>query len=148
MMKKGLVLVCVLSVLVGFGLAQKPTFSPVLYGDGSVWGTKVVTVLPAPNPNARNQKSWDKFLVIVNSNNPGVQLPVAEAAPGNSAYNGGRWFTHTVVWTEAGFEDHVIVPILTSYDEVMLHESLGHLTVTAGSPGPPMYFLCPLLPVK
>jgi hypothetical protein len=131
-------------------LAEKPNFSPVIWGDGELWGTKVVTVLPTPNEHARNQKSFDKFFVIVNSNNDSPQLPVSEAAPRNPHYNGGRWSTHTVVWTQEGFDAHGVVPILTSYDEVMFHYSLGHLTITAGSPlgGPPLYFLCPLLPVK
>jgi hypothetical protein len=65
-------------------------------------------------------------------------------------YNGGRWYTHTVEWTEAGFEAHGTVPILKSYDEVMLHADLGHLEITPGSfpEGPPEFFSCPLLPVK
>lgn len=77
-------------------------------------------------------------------------MPVAEAAPGNPNYNGGRWFTHTVEWTQAGFDAHGTVPVLKSYGEVMLHYQLGHLTITPGSPdgGPPPYFGCPLLPVK
>ncbi|MCI0709926.1 MAG: hypothetical protein L0154_07160, partial [Chloroflexi bacterium] len=93
---------------------------------------------------------YDKLFVIVNSNNPEDQLPVAEAAPGNPDYNGGRWFTHTVEWTASGFADHGTVPILMSYDDILFHESLGHLEITPGSPDSdtPDYFLCPLLPVK
>jgi hypothetical protein len=90
--------------------------------------------------------------VVTNSNHPDGQLPVAEAAPGNPDYNGGRWATHTATWTQAGFNVHGTVPILESYDDVMLHQSLGHLEITLGSPGgpgaPPHYFECPLLPVK
>lgn len=129
--------------------ADSPDFSPALYGDGEVWATKGVTALPAPN--GHNEQSFDKLFVIVNSNNPGTQLPVAEAAPGNPNFNGGRWFTHTVEWTQAGFDAHGTVPILTSYEEVMIHYNLGHLEITQGSPNPgnpPDYFECPLLPVK
>ena len=126
----------------------QPAFSPQVYADGEVFGTKAATALPAPNGN---EHSFDKLFVITNSNNPDGQLPVAEAAPG-PGYNGGRWATQTVEWTEAGFDDHGTVPVLTSYDDVMLHYSLGHLTITPGSPGgegaPPDYFECPLLPVK
>src|SRR3989304_7590190 len=64
-----------------------PNFSPGLYGDGQTWGTKGAAVLPAPSGN--NLASFDKLFVIVNSNNPMGQLPVAEAAPGNPDYNGG-----------------------------------------------------------
>jgi hypothetical protein len=125
-----------------------PNFGPSLYADGEVWGTKGTTALPAPN--GHNGQSFDKLFVITNSNNPDGQLPVGEAAPGNPNYNGGRWFTHTVEWTPAGFADHGTTPVLTSYDDIMVHWLLGHLTITPGSPedGPPPYFQCPLLPVK
>jgi hypothetical protein len=126
----------------------KPNFSPQLYADGQVWGTKGAAALPAPNGN--NNQSFDKLFVITNSNNPAGQMPVAEAAPGNPMYNGGRWFTQTVEWTQAGFDHHGTVPVLTSYDDVMLHYNLGHLDITPGTfeGGPPAYFECPLLPVK
>jgi len=129
-------------------LAQRPNFGPGLWADDQLWGTKATTTLPAPN--GRNNHSFDKLFVIINSNNPLGQLPVAEAAPGNRHYNGGRWFTHTVEWTADGFAAHGTVPVLMSYDDVVLHHSLGHLDITAGSPmgGPPAYFQCPLLPVK
>ena len=126
----------------------QPNFSPSVYGDGEVWGTKGAAALPAPNDN--NMQSFDKLLVITNSNNPAGQLPVAEAAPGNPMYNGGRWYTHTVMWTDAGFAAHGTVPLLTSYADVMFHYSLGHLSITPGTfaGGPPAFFECPLLPVK
>jgi hypothetical protein len=126
----------------------QPNFMPSLYGDGEVWGTKGTTTLPAPTP--ANRQSFDNLYVVTNSNNPQGQLPVSEAAPGNPEYNGGRWFTHTVEWTAAGFQAHGIVPVLTSEDEIDLHQSLGHLVVTPGSfpNGPPVYFQCPLLPTK
>jgi len=126
----------------------KPNFVESVYGDGVAWGTKGTTVLPAPNEY--NRQAFDALYVITNSNNPEGQLPVSEAAPGNPAYNGGRWFTHTVEWTAEGFMAHGIVPVLKSYDDIQLHYNLGHLTITPGSfpNGPPVYFQCPLLPVK
>jgi len=142
----------VISLLMVFGIANalpgKPDFNEHIYADGVAWGTKVTTELPAPNDN--NMQSFDKFFVITNSNNPEEQLPVGEAGPGNPGYNGGRWVTYTVEWTASGFAAHGTVPILKSYDDIMLHEGLGHLTVTMGTPGPPPppYFSCPLLPVK
>ncbi len=153
MVRKTMVILSLLVLaLMAVGVAAanpgKPNFSPQLYADGEVWGTKGAAALP--EPNGRNLKSFDKLFIITNSNNPDGQMPVAEAAPGNPAYNGGRWFTHTVEWTEAGFAAHGTVPVLTSYDDVMLHYSLGHLSITAGTfeGGPPAYFECPLLPVK
>jgi hypothetical protein len=56
------------------------------------------------------------------------------------------------MWTPAGFDAHGTVPVLKSYEDVMLHAGLGHLEIMPGSPGgdnaPPDYFECPLLPVK
>jgi hypothetical protein len=126
----------------------QPNFGPALYADGETFGTKGVTGLPAPNEY--NVQSFDVLYVITNSNNPGNQLPVAEAAPGNPAYNGGRWFTHTVEWTAGGFMAHGFVPILKSQSDVLEHYALGHLVITPGSfpMGPPVYFECPLLPAK
>ena len=73
-----------------------------------------------PAPNDHNGQSFDALYVIIN-NPDDVQLPVSEAAPGNP-----------------------------DYDEIMEHEDLGHLVITAGTfdGGPPAYFQCPLLPVK
>jgi hypothetical protein len=147
-----LTLILVLSLVFAvpaFANPGKPAFTSNIYADGETFGTKGAAGLPAPTEN--NVQSFDKLFAITNSNNPEGQLPVAEAAPGNPNYNGGRWFTQTVEWTEAGFEAHGIVPVLKSYDDVMLHYNLGHLTITPGSPDPsmtPNYFECPLLPDK
>jgi hypothetical protein len=135
-------------LLAPVALASAPNFSEAIYADGVTWGTKGTTVLPAANEH--NRQAFDALYVITNSNNPNGQLPVSEAGPGNPAYNGGRWFTHTVEWTAEGFMDHGIVPVLMSYGDILLHESLGHLVITPGSfpEGPPVYFQCPLLPVR
>ncbi|MBI1895101.1 MAG: hypothetical protein HYZ57_08885 [Acidobacteria bacterium] len=125
----------------------KPNFAPSVFGDGKVWGTKSAAVLQAPNEY--NAQSYDKLFVFVNGATG--QLPVAEAAPGNPSYNGGRWFTHMVMWTEAGSTFFGgTLPVLMSYEEIKQNEALGYLTIAAGSPagGPPNYFECPLLPVK
>jgi len=120
-------------------------FSAGFWGDGERWGT---VVAPALLPATAPEHSFDKFLVVTNSNNPAGQAPVVEAAPGNPEYNGGRWVTYTVAWTSPGFSAHGTVPVLTSYADVMFHAGLGHLTVAKGSPsgGPPQYFECPLVP--
>ena len=146
-----LMLVVFLSLVLAipaFANPGQPSFGPELWADGENFGTKGAAGLPAPN--GQNVNSFDKLFVITNSNNPAGQLPVAEAAPGNPNYNGGRWYTHTVAWTQAGFDDHGTVPVLTSYADVMAHYALGHLTITPGTfnGGPPAFFECPLLPVK
>jgi hypothetical protein len=128
-------------------LPGKPNLAPAVYGDGKLWGTKAAAIIPGPND--KNTESFDKLFVIVNG--AVGQMPVAEAAPGNPMYNGGRWFTHTVVWTQAGFDYYLgNLPVLTSYEDIQFELGLGHLMITPGSPagGPPPYFECPLLPVK
>jgi hypothetical protein len=145
-----LIVLITLTLIVVAGVASanpgQPNFGPALYGDGQVWGTKAAATLPAPNGN--NNQSFDKLFVIVNGA-PG-QLPVSEAAPRNPAYNGGRWFTHTAMWTAEGMAAHDPLPVLMSYEEIQLQQDLGHLAITPGSfaGGPPPYFECPLLPVR
>jgi hypothetical protein len=136
--------------------ASKPDFSPRIWGDGEQWGTKVTGTIPEPN----NKDSLDKFFVVTNpvtGNLPDGTMPVSEAAPRNPMYNGGRWYTHTVAWTETGIEAHgETPPLLTRYgpaddpESIAFHYELDHLTITEGPPegGPPPFFSCPLLPVK
>ena len=143
-----LVIMAAAAVVAGPG---QPSFAPEVYADGQAWGTKGTTPLPAPNEH--NLQSFDKLFVVTNSNNPDGQLPVGEAAPGNPDYNGGRWYTHTVTWTPEGFVAHGgTVPVLKSTEDIEFHAGLGHIMVLPGSPGgpgsPPMFFQCPLLPVK
>ena len=129
---------------VNLAYADAPNFGPAIYGDGEVWGTKGLADLPAPN--GHNDQSFDKLFIFVNGA-PG-QLAVSEAAPGNPAYNGGRWSAQTVMWTQAGLDAHDPLPVLTSYDDIQLHYSLGHLAIASGNPsGGRSYFECPLLPV-
>lgn len=150
MIKKIVLTLCVtcLLAIAGNALADKgkPNFTPSIYADGVAWGTKTTTLLPPPN--SHNLQSFDILYVIVNGADG--QLPVSDAGPGNPFYNGGRWFTHTAVWTEAGMMAHDPLPVLRSYEDIMIHYDLGHLDIYPGSPegGPPEYFQCPLLPVK
>lgn len=113
--------------------AAGPNFGPAIYADGEAWGTKGTADLPAPNEN--NRQAYDGLYKFTN----GVegQLAVAEAAPGNPAYNGGRWIEIFVTWT-------VEPQLVTSYAQLQAHIDAGDLTaVESGA-----YFQCPLLPVK
>lgn len=141
---------------IGSAVAEKPDFSPRVWGDGEQWGTKVTGTFDEP----KKKHNLDKFFVITNpitGELPDGTLPVSEAAPGNSDYNGGRWWTHTVEWTQVGIDAHGSPPpLLTRYGpaddpgSIQFHQNLGHLTVSEGSPdgSPPSFFRCPLLPVK
>jgi hypothetical protein len=128
-------------------LSGKPSFSAGLYADGQTYGTKAAAIIPAAT--AATVQSYDKLFVITNGATG--QLPVAEAAPGNPMFNGGRWYTHTVMWTPAGMAAHNgVLPVLMSYSDVNYHAGMGHLSITPGTfaGGPPAFFVCPLLPVK
>lgn len=142
------VLGTVLFALSGSVVAGAPNFGPALWADGELYGTKGTTTLPAPN--AHNVQSFDVLYAVKNSNNPEGQLAVAEAAPGNPNYNGGRWFTHTVEWTEAAFLEYGFVPVLKSAEDVQYQADMGYVVITPGSfpGGPDMYFQCPILPDK
>ncbi|HSJ56984.1 MAG TPA: hypothetical protein VLC95_07370 [Anaerolineae bacterium] len=122
----------------GGGLGNKaPNFDAGVFADGEAFGTKGTTTLPAPT--AANAQSYDVILVFTNGAEG--QLPVAEAAPGNPNYNGGRWTAYTATWIENLPHPKIV---LTSYDDVLFHVSLGHIALEDAH----NYFQCPLLPVK
>jgi len=115
--------------------AAGPNFGPAIYADGVAWGTKGNGDLPAPNDH--NRQSFDGLYKFTN----GVagQLPVAEAAPGNPAYNGGRWIEYFVTWNITPPDDPI-----TSFEELSGYLQSGDASfVESGN-----YFQCPLLPVK
>ncbi len=136
MRKKVLALVLVLVLLLIAtvpAFAAAPNFGPALYADDETWGTKGTTSLPAPNDN--NRQSFDGLFVIMN----GVsgQLPVAEAAPGNPDYNGGRWIEYHVQFVGTP-------ELVTSYAQLHALAMASQVTITETG----VYFQCPLLPVK
>ncbi|HAY38104.1 MAG TPA: hypothetical protein DCY53_01445 [Desulfobacteraceae bacterium] len=109
-------------------------FNPAIYADGEAWATKGVADLPPPNEH--NHQSFDKLFSFTNGANG--QLPVAEAAPGNPNYNGGRWDLKLVTWTI------INPPIVMSYDGIEWYLNQGDLIITSGN----SYFECPLLPLR
>ena len=109
-------------------------FSAAIYADGEAWATKGLGDLPAPNEN--NQQSFDMLFAFVNGADG--QLPVAEAAPGNQLYNGGRWNLQFAMWMISD------PPVLTSFDEIEWYEARNELVTTSAN----QYFECPLLPLK
>lgn len=78
----------------------------------------------------------------------GGQRSVAESAPGDRDYNGGRWDVQMVVFTPQGMEAHdpdgdgMVDFELTSAEQVLEHEGLGHIIINEAN----FYFECPLLP--
>jgi len=130
-----------------FAAKGKPSFTPQVYADGQAWGTKGTTALPEPTES--NEHSYDGLFVFTNGD--ANQLPVAEAAPRNRNYNGGRWITYTSEWTADGLEKYEgSPPVIDTYADLLLEYMLGNIEFTEGSfeGGPPPYFQCPLLPIK
>ena len=115
--------------------AGGPDFSnPAIYADGKIWATKGLGPLPAPN--GHNNQSFDMLFIITNGADG--QLPVAEAAPGNPDYNGGRWNAYSATWLILN------PPLVTSYAQLDGHVNDGQLIISSlGN-----YFECPLLPFK
>ena len=75
------------------------------------------------------------------------QRSVAESAPGDPTYNGGRWWVQMVIFTDSGkalFDpdgDGAVNFELMSAADVLQHASLGHLEIFPTS----VFFECPLL---
>ncbi|MFX1416229.1 MAG: hypothetical protein ACFFC0_05425 [Promethearchaeota archaeon] len=111
-----------------------------LLADGTAWDTILTSATFKP---PKNLNSVDKLYVFSLDG----QRPVAEAAPYEKDYNGGRWWVHLVEFTELGLSIHdsdhdgVADFELTSDDAVLQHEALGHLTITPTQ----TFFECPLL---
>lgn len=120
----------------GTAAADPPNFSAGFWGDDERWGTKAVTTLPEPN----NKDSLDKLFFIQHAEQ---DAPLSEAAPGNPAYNGGRWWSHTVTVDD---DSEIDFPI-TSYEELAGLPSTA-VTITEGEDAHPDFFECPLLPYK
>ncbi|MHA1983569.1 MAG: hypothetical protein ACW967_04365 [Candidatus Hodarchaeales archaeon] len=112
-----------------------------LWADGTIWDT-IFTDTQFKVP--KNPDSVDKIYVFMNADG---QRPVAEAAPYERDYNGGRWWVQAVEFTAAGLAVHdpdgdgTVNFELTSDDAVLHHMSLGHLTISPTE----VYFECPLL---
>lgn len=117
------------------GLAAGPDFSnPAIYADGEAWATKGLGALPPPN--GKNNQSFDGLFVIMDGHVG--QLPVAEAAPGNPDYNGGRWDVYFAIW-----KDMPDPPLVTSYAALASYIEDGFIDIISAH----TYFECPLLPL-
>ncbi|MFZ0492687.1 MAG: hypothetical protein WAM81_05735 [Acidimicrobiia bacterium] len=119
-----------------FALPGKFSFTPCIYFDGQPYSSRKVADLPARNWH--NLQSYDMLVGITN----GVegQLAVAEAGPGNPAYNGGRWDEVTATWNAGA------TPVLIkSFGQLMQRVADGSLTIDHSNP---QFLECPLVPVK
>lgn len=136
MIKKSAFIILVVALSLVFvvpAFAAGPNFGSAIYADGETYGTKGTADLPAPTD--ANRQSFDGLFKFTN----GVegQLAVAEAAPGNTAYNGGRWIEYFVTFTGEP-------ELVTSYAQLHTLEMAGEVSIIESG----NYFQCPLLPDK
>jgi hypothetical protein len=129
------------------GMKGKPSQDGAIYGSDAVWRTKFTTEIPGPTDDTDG--SFDDLYFIVHGGGP-VQLPLSEAAPGDTDFNGGRWVSETSTvldWTTYEAEYRPI----TNAEDFHAAVSEGVLSEpTLGAPGDvrPDYFQCPLLRVR
>lgn len=114
--------------------SDAPALPGRIYADGRMFATKDATDLPPPTGN--NAHSFDEIFHFTNG--ASGQLDVAEAAPGERDFNGGRWSVTVVEWTIAD------PPVVKSDDEVHAHAAMGHIDVIAEGA---RYFECPVVPL-
>lgn len=112
--------------------SNNPAMPGRIYADDRLFATGDLTDLPEPSGN--NAHSFDEIYVFTNGADG--QFPVAEAAPGERDFNGGRWSVTLVEWT---IDDP---PLLTSDDAVHAHSD----DITVLQEGA-RYFECPLVPL-
>lgn len=74
----------------------RPDFGPHIYVGGVAWGSEVTTALPHPDDAEGSFDVLHVFLDKYGSPQPlENQLLVADAAPGDTDYNSGRWEVFT-----------------------------------------------------
>ena len=115
----------------------KPFFGEAIWVDYEAYGSKATTMLPAPNEH--NIQSYDPLYHVLAGDNMTVLSSVAESAPGDTDYNGGRWMVIDVVWNDPDDAEP-----LFSYEEIVDALTSGKAyTVDIET-----YVQCPLLPTK
>jgi hypothetical protein len=114
-----------------------------IWVNGSLYDTVVAPAFFTDPP----EHSTDPIYSFAASGLTG-QRSIAEDAPGDPGYNGGRWAVKRVEFTLEGFAvfdldmDGVIDMEIQSAEELWLYEMLGLVMIVDTE----IYFSCPLLP--
>ena len=124
---------------------------PATKVDEAIWAHGIIygTVATPTSFNLPPVQSTDTIYSFMLSGLTG-QRSVSESAPGDRNYNGGRWSVKVVFFTDQGKAIHdpdndgAVNFELTSAEQVLEHEALGHITIMDTS----IYFECPLLKSK
>lgn len=148
MKARSLIAIAVLSLAVLW--ASAPVYAGgAVRAPGAIWanGELYDTILTPATFRTPPARSVD---ILYNFGMSGLQgqRAVSESAPGDPAYNGGRWSVKMVVFTDAGrilFDpdgDGIVNFELVSQAEVLQQAAQGYLTIIDTA----IYFECPLLP--
>jgi len=148
-MKNSVGLTSILAVLVFAMTAATATAGPAVKVQDAIWAHDALydTVVTDTSFTAPPQHSTDIIYSFMMSGLDG-QRSVAEAAPGDPGFNGGRWDVYIVTFTPAGVAVHdpdgdgLVNFELTNAEDVLLHEQLGHLVINPAN----FYFECPMIP--
>lgn len=105
---------------------------PAIYANDQLYGT--VVTQNTDFSQAHPAQSLDTIY-----NFRGVQPSVADAAPGEPGFNGGRWAVMLVSWNSG-----TTPRLLTNADAVEAAIAAGELTAV----GPVRYFVCTLIPLN
>ncbi|MEW6599695.1 MAG: hypothetical protein AB1499_01875 [Nitrospirota bacterium] len=114
-----------------------------IWVDGELYDTVVTPTSFVAPP----EHSTDTIYSFMMSGLEG-QRSVADSAPGDRDFNGGRWNVKVVVFTAQGIAVHdpdgdgIVNFELTNDADVLAHEQLGHIIINDAN----FYFECPLLP--
>jgi len=124
---------------------------PATRGENAIWAHDVIYDVLATQNSFTDPPSHtvDKLYNFSMSGLMG-QRSVSESAPGDTDYNGGRWWIQMVVFTPAGLAmydpdgDGTANVELTNAEQVLHEAQMGRLEIHATS----AYFSCPLLPTR
>lgn len=114
-----------------------------IWVDDVIYGT-VITDTNFHLPPAQSTDTIYSFMM----SGLGGQRSIAESAPGDRDFNGGRWSVKLAVFTDLGKSFHdpdgngMVNFELTNDVDLMNHVDLGHIVLVDTG----FYFECPLLP--
>jgi hypothetical protein len=130
------------SILAALGLLLAVSAAPTFAGNGPPHLAFYVDGNPTPyrtvgtptdlSNTGAPASSFDKLYALGGNG----LLDVAEAAPGDTDYNGGRWMVFPVTWNVTPYQ-------LFSEDEVLAAAAAGDLTIASS---PAKMFVCPVIP--
>lgn len=122
------------------GNGNSPIVADHVWVDGETYDTIILGSLPWSEENAH---SFNTIYPVFLPNSDPAQGPVAEYAPGDTEYRGGRWVPEPAFWTQEAI-DGGHFEIIESIEELHALEDAG-LIVSPGEQ-PQLAFECPLLP--